>query len=246
MMRRLLQFSLILLPLLTAQANPADWDRLYQEAQEAYDRGDFPQAAQRYRTLQEEGQDAPEVLFNHGNARYRMGEVGAAIALYRQAQYRSPRDPDIQANLRVAQQQVGALATDPTMQDIVLGHFSRREWRWIAGGCYWLAAALGAMYLLAFRLPWIKRCAILAAAGLAFAAAGGWYWHQYRHQPEVVVTRPGVQALFAPMKGALVHFALPEGSRARMREQSDRWIKIAVGRQEGWIPRDTCDPLSLP
>lgn len=242
---RLLQFMLILLPV-AAPANPAEWNRLFEEARAAYDQGDFRLAVERYDALLAQGRQDPEVLFNLGNALYRQGQAGRAIARYREAQYQRPRDPDIQANLRVVQQQVGALAADPGMPDRVLGQLSRQEWRTLGLACYWIAGLGGAGFLLARRNAWLKRMALLALAGLGVAALGMWYWHQFGRQPEAVVTRPGVQALFAPMPGAMVHFALPEGSRLRVREQSERWLKIAVGRQEGWIPREACVPLSLP
>ena len=245
MKRHVLQLMLVLLPLATL-ANPAEWTRLFEEARVAYDQGDFPLAVERYEVLLDQGRQDPEVLFNLGNALYRQGQAGQAIARYREAQYQRPRDPDIQANLRVVQQQVGARASEPGMHDRVLGQLSRQEWRTLGLACYWVAGLCGAGFLLARRHTWMKHLALLALAGLLLAALGTWYWHQYRRQPEAVVTRTGVQALFAPMPGAMVHFALPEGSRLRVHEQTERWMKIAVGRQEGWIPREACVPLSLP
>ena len=43
---------------------------------------------------------------NLGNAYFKSGQLGKAIAAYREAEQMSPRDPDVRANLRFARNQV--------------------------------------------------------------------------------------------------------------------------------------------
>ncbi len=230
----------------TAYAGPNEWTALFSQAQAAYDAGRYDEAVNLYTQLEEQGHPEASVLFNKGNALYRAGNVGQAVASYRRAQYAQPRDPDVRANLSLVQQQVGALASEPGSRDRMLGYLNQREWRLGALLCYWLAGGLGVLYLLVARTRWIKRLAWCALAAALFSGGGWWHWEQRRAHPEAVVIRPGTQALFAPMTGAMVHFALPEGSLVQVREKTGAWYKIAVGRQEGWVPAETCEQLSLP
>jgi len=47
------------------------------------------------------------VYYNLGNACFRQGKLGFAILNYEQARRLAPRDPDILANLRFAEQRLG-------------------------------------------------------------------------------------------------------------------------------------------
>jgi tetratricopeptide (TPR) repeat protein len=244
--------SLILLLMIMAlttagsRGEATAWTALFQEAQAAYDAGQFDRAANLYQQLEQQGQDNATVLFNKGNALYRLGRIGAAVAAYQRALYERPRDPDVQANIRLVQQQVGALAAEPDARARFFGHLSQREWRDLGTVAYWLAAGLGALYALARARPGLKRAAQVALTVALLSAGGWWHWQHFVRQPEAIVGQPNVKALFAPMPGALVHFALPEGSRVSVRETTGAWRKIAVGRQEGWVPATACDTLSLP
>ena len=230
----------------TTHAGPDDWTSLFTQAQAAYDAGHYEKAIGLYTQLEEQGHPEASVLFNKGNALYRAGQTGPAVASYRRALYIQPRDPDIRANLSLVQQQVGALASEPGSRERLLGYLSQREWRVSALLFYWLAGGLGVLYLLLVRARWLKRLAWCALAAALFSGWGWWHWEQRRTQPEAVVIRAGTQALFAPMTGAMVHFALPAGSLVQVREMTGAWCKIAVGRQEGWVPSETCEQLSLP
>ena len=241
-----LTVCVLLASLGTVRAGPDEWTSLFTQAQAAYDAGQFDTAITLYSQLEQQGHSEAAVLFNKGNALYRAGKVGPAVASYRRALYAQPRDPDGRANLSLVQQQVGALATEPGSRERLLGYLSQREWRVGALVCYWLAGGLGVLYLLVARARGIKRLAWGALAAALFSGWGWWHWEQQKAHPEAVVIRPGTQALFAPMTGAMVHFALPEGSLVQVREQAGAWCKVAVGRQEGWIPSETCEQLSLP
>lgn len=230
----------------SAQPVPeTDPGALFEQARQAYDRSDFPQAESLYEKLIQQGYAAPEVLFNLGNTCFRLGKMGAAIAHYRRAQYALPRDADLRANLAIAQQQVGALAPTASAWALALRHFSQREWHHLGLFAYWAAGLLAAGYLLGGRRPWMKRASLAALAVLAVSAAGWLHWQQLEKEPEAVIQRSGVQALFAPMAKAVAHFPLPEGSLVTVLEQSGSWLKIETGRQGGWVPEEACERLSL-
>lgn len=236
----------IVLATLVSRGNETGWTDHFQEAQAAYDAGQYEKAATLYQHLDEQGQGHAAVLFNQGNALYRLGRIGPAVAAYQRALYEQPRDPDIRANLKLVQQQVGALAAEPDARGRFLGHLSQREWRRLGTLAWWLAAGLGIAYWLTGRRTPLKRLAYVAFLVALLSVAGWWHWHQFRAHPDAIILPANVQALFAPMPGALVHFALPEGSKVSVRETNGAWHKVAVGQQEGWIPTTSCVLLSLP
>ena len=68
----------------------------------AYEEARYGEAIERYRQLIAEGFDSGQLHYNLGNAFLRSGDLGRAIASYRRAQRRRPRDEDLRANLAFA------------------------------------------------------------------------------------------------------------------------------------------------
>ena len=223
-----------------------DPEATYRAAMQAYDAGDFESARRDYLRLLEAGHDEPEVRFNLGNTYHRLGQPGPAIAQYRRAFQDRPRDPEIRANLAIVQQQVGALVSPTDARDALFQYFSRVEWIYIALLGYWWAALSGLLFFIRKRSRAWRNSGLAGVVVSLLGLSGLMYWQAYQRYPEAVVTRSGVQALFAPMADAVVHFSLPEGSIVRLREASGRWIKIGIAGQEGWVPDEACERLSRP
>lgn len=244
LMRHLLSILAILLMPCAAMAIPPD--ELFKQAQQAYEGGRFKESADLYDTVISNGFSSAAIYFNRGNALYRSGLIGQAIASYRRAQYVWPRHPDIRANLSIVSQQTGALHDEDPFWFGLIGHLSRNEWTRIAVSGYWLAGCAAALYFLLRRNRWMLRAAAVGLLLSLLGGAGYFRWSEFERHPEAVIVRSGVQALFAPLDNATPHFALPEGSRVTVRETSGSWLKIEVARQEGWIRSEVCDELSLP
>lgn len=176
-------------------------------------------------------------LYNAANAYARAGKTGLAVLYYERAQWLSPRDPDIVANLhfvRAAAQlpdaQVGAIEQVLTMADpdafawlgafgmLCIGagilcrwrRFARRSWSaWLLSG--------GAL------------CVALTAANVAVIAP--------RLQAAVVqIAAAPVRATPAPMGDEL--FQLREGDTVRITAEHEDFVfvRTAEGR-EGWVSR---------
>src|SRR5688500_8636546 len=84
--------------LLMVQCVAAD----FESANRLYEKGDYAGAAAGYQSVVQSGKASAEVYFNLGNAHFKNGQIGKAIASYRRAQELTPRDPDIRANLNFA------------------------------------------------------------------------------------------------------------------------------------------------
>ena len=97
----------------------------------------MPEAVRLYEDLVRRGHGAAEVHFNLGNAHAGEGRIGDAVLSYRRAWRLAPRDPDADANLRVALQATGAAEPDFSGLEIVFTGASAREWGAVALASWW-------------------------------------------------------------------------------------------------------------
>lgn len=236
---------LVALAAAVARADDADIRRMFAQAGQAYDAGQFAESARGYEEIRALGYAAPELFFNLGNAYFKQGDYGPAVLNYRRAQRDLPRDPELNANLRFALQTAGALAPPPSRLTHVLTRLSLREWCALGFIAYWVAALLIALHIWRRDRPrmLLRGAAASAVIGLA-ALAGIAQWSGDRWRPERIVLKNGTQALFAPLENSTAHFALPPGSIVREIESSGPWVKVASGPDTGWIPESSAESVS--
>ena len=240
-MRRLLLHCVLIChaPLALLAADPPD----FAAAESAYKAGSFEQAAALYEQALAGGWEAPALHFNLGNARFKQDRIGEAVLHYRRAWTLAPRDPDIKANMRFAQQRTEALGPDLTLPAQALTTLTSGEWAGLAITAYWLAAGLWIVQLLRRGHPVLARLAVVSAGIGVSALAGLGQWWMLRSSPEVVL-RERQQALFGPIAGEKPHFALPEGSIVRELDRNGDWVLVRSGTETGWIPARSCDRVS--
>src|SRR5207247_3024606 len=113
-------------------------NKLYYEAQ-------FTNAAAAYEKLIQSGQHAPSLYFNLGNAWFKSGQIGRAIAAYRHAEQLTPRDPDVRANLEFARKQVQGPTLRPARWQRAFATLSLNEWTGLTAMGVWLTFALLAL-----------------------------------------------------------------------------------------------------
>jgi Flp pilus assembly protein TadD len=89
-------------------------EKLFQEAVEAQQRGDFPKAIAAYERFLKVHPDSPEALANIGAALAEVGRFDDAIARYRAALKLMPANPQIRGNLALAFYKKGDLADAAT------------------------------------------------------------------------------------------------------------------------------------
>jgi hypothetical protein len=216
-------------------------EQVFHEAGRAYNEGRLDEALEAYTSLLDEGFISVPLFFNTGNAHFRNGDLGEAILFFRRAGRLAPRDPDIRANLRFAQETGETLVSDPHWIWRLFDSGSLLEWAVISILCYWGVWALLMVYLLTRRRSagLLKATAVLAVAGvIALTGAGRAVWQ--RVVPEAVVSGAPSDALFAPLDTATVHFRLPEGSIVRVRETAGDWVRVSAAGKSGWIPVNAC------
>ena len=126
--------------LAAAPVSADDPSAAFDAANKLYEQGRFAEAGAAYEKLLESGQHTETVWFNLGDARFKAGQLGRAIAAYRQAERFSPRDPAIRFNLQFARKKAtgNESVSGPAWQRAVAA-LTLNEWTALAmaGGWLW-------------------------------------------------------------------------------------------------------------
>jgi tetratricopeptide (TPR) repeat protein len=221
---------------------------LFEQGNAKYKEGDFKRALESYRQLVETGQATAAVYFNLGNAALKAGEKGQALVYYERARKVSPRDEDLQWNIRVLK---GALKDK--IED--RSHFTlaaSREFleRWTSDeiallltSFLALTAALGASLLLfpaaSRRIRSLGRLvmAALFVSGLLVA----WKWWETK-DPRAVVLDRETSAHYGPSESETKAFLLHEGAQGKVLDETGEWFYLALPNgNSGWIKKNACE-----
>ena len=213
-------------------------------ANQLYDAGKFAEAAAVYEKIEPK---TTHVYYNLGNAHFREGKLGLAILDYERARRLAPRDPDILANLRFAEQRLGVdevnappRAWQRYLRSIIDSR-STTEWGTYELTALWLTAlAVGASICAPrFRTGWLVIAAV-AVVGLAasmFALSDEVTGD--RTAPAAVVVVANTDARFAPVPDSTSHFKLVEGTQVAIREDRGEWVFVErADGQQGWVKSD--------
>jgi tetratricopeptide (TPR) repeat protein len=233
-----------LLGVSVAFAEPGDD---FKSASQSYDAGKFAEAAAAYERIEPK---TANLYYNLGNAYFREGKLGLAILDYDRARRLAPRDPDIVANLKFAEQRlsVDEVNAPPrpwqkTLRSIIESR-SPTEWGMYELSALWLTALAIGMCIYVPRL----RSGLLVIATVAFMgfAVCGFALGQIvisdQTAPAAVVVAGDTAARFAPIADSTTHFKLTEGTRVVVREDRGQWLLVErADGQQGWVKSDSVE-----
>ncbi len=227
---------------------------LYEQANQAYAEGRYPQAIESYRKIIETGMINGAVFYNLGNAYFKDNQLGRAILSYERARRLLPRDPDVSANL--------ALANQLTADKITTNQSSL--WGRVAG---WLMRSLNIAELTRGTFLLYLITAIMAVAAIwaqedklrrrlllgclifgvffAFSAASlGTSIYQHRVLRWAIALEPSIDARSGPGHEYTKIFALHEGTKIRIRQEREGWLLISLPNAlGGWIPKESAEVI---
>jgi tetratricopeptide (TPR) repeat protein len=225
-------------------AAPAD---MFSRGNAAYEAGDYLQAVTLYDSAAA-GMTSAELLYNRGNARFKLGEIGRALADYTRAYVLKPHDKDIIHNLAFARQfrpDKSLTLENPLLRMLtdVLRLLDHATARVLAGLFFFLTlAALALLFVRGQRLfGWsalgfgvvFLYCFIAAASWAAVASPA----HGVVVQPELTL-RSGPGAEYKEI--AVVH----DGLEVMLREQRPGYVLIQIpGGDGGWVESASVEPI---
>jgi tetratricopeptide (TPR) repeat protein len=210
----------------------------FASANKLYAEGKFAEASAAYDTILKTGAQSPALLFNAGNAAFKAGHLGRAIAAYRQAELLAPRDAELRANLAFVRNQVqGATLRESSWQKWV-GSLTLNEGTLLTALFFWALLALLALRQLkpafAQKLRTATRAVavltIFSGTVLALQAANRF------NDSIAVVTSADATARSGPFDEAQSVFTARDGAELKVLERHDDWVQVANNAGKiGWL-----------
>jgi len=215
-------------------------------ANKLYAEGKFSDAADYYEKVLQTGAASPNLLFNYGNAEYKAGNLGKAIAAYRRAELLAPRDEDVRANLAFVRNQVqGATVRESRWRDW-LGQLTLNEWALLAAAAFWLTFLLLATRqirpTLGVRLKGIT--IVTTMLTIFFGAALGLQAAEHFSTETAVVTASKATAFSGPFDDAQTAFEAPDGAELSVLDHHGDWLQVSDGPDKiGWLQKSQLEVL---
>ncbi|HUJ71354.1 MAG TPA: SH3 domain-containing protein [Verrucomicrobiae bacterium] len=235
-----------LLGMPAAMAAPIDD---FRAANQLYDAEKFAEAAAAYEKIEPK---TAHVYYNLGNAWFRQNKLGPAVLNYERARKLAPRDPDILANLKFAQQRLGVDEVNTPPRAVqrflraVIGSRTTTEWSAYELAALWLSVlAIGAWVYFPRMRTGLLVMAVAGLAGFAVSTFALSYQVINDHTaPEAVLVANGAEARFAPIPDSTIHFRLAEGTEVVIREDRGQWVLVErADGQQGWVKSEAVDRI---
>lgn len=215
----------------------ADFTSDFSSANQWYAEGKFSEAATAYEKILQSSMASPNLLFNYGNAEFKAGNLGKAIAAFRHAELLAPHDPDIRANLAFARSQVQGSTLHESRWQNWLGQLTLNEWTLLMAGALWLVFLLLAAKqfrpVLAPKLHGATGVFIFLA--ILFGAATGLQAAEHFSQQSAVVVSDAITRS-GPFDDAQNGFTVHDGAELSVVDHHGDWVQVADGSgRTGWL-----------
>ncbi len=226
-----------------AQASPAA------DAQKRYDAADYTGAAQLYGQLAAQHPSEPAWHYDLGDALFKGGRLGPAVAAFGRAYRLAPRSGDVRFNLDFALKRAGEELVPPGVPPLFYTAF-----HWLSAGelagLHWLGCWLSLLLATFWMLRPARREALAPWTAAAFAlwiAAGGWWGARRWLEPseQGVVIKSTAELRNGPGDGFSVSFTVPEGRRVEILSDQGPWLEVGVAKEgaKGWVRSDSVEKL---
>ncbi len=239
-----LRMLFLLALVFVASRLPADaelMENAFDAANKLYEQGKYAEAAASYEKILQSGQLSPALLYNLGNAFFKSGQLGRAIATYRQAQQLTPRDPDLRANLQFARNQIQGPTLVSSKWQSWLRRLTLNEWTLLASGVIWALFILLAIqqwrprwkavlrnYVVALTIAFVFSCLCVGAA----------VYRQHFDKIAIVIVQDA-PLHNGPLDESPAPITLHDGAELRVVDFKDSWIQVSSDPLRiGWVRRD--------
>jgi tetratricopeptide (TPR) repeat protein len=234
-------FVLVMIAFLPTQSSAAVPAAAFDSDNKLYEEGKFTDAVSAYEKLAQSGETSAALYFNLGNAFFKSGQIGRAVAAYRTAEQLTPRDPDLRANLQFARNQAQGPSLSPGRWQRWLGRLTLNEWTQLAVVAVWLWLLLLAVLqwrpaLKPALRTYIFSLAILVALLCACVAAT---LRESRFTRTAIVITSEAVVRYGPLPESPTAFTVHDGAELRVLDTKDEWLQVSVGpNRVGWLRRD--------
>ncbi len=227
-----------------AQDQTGDASLAYDQGLEAYLSGDYETAVEAFLRAEKSGKTSGELLYNTGNAYFRLNNLGKAVLYYERARRLVPTDDLLIHSARIARRKTMNRFNQiprPVWSKWWAALVARLGpgWMFFVGLCFYLTAIL----FLGFRIwtksknDWLRRgfvLCFLAAIPLVLAAFKASRDQSNDLTAVVLQTRVGLRD--SPSPSGSVETTVFEGLVVEIVNQSEGWVEIRLpDGSMGWI-----------
>jgi tetratricopeptide (TPR) repeat protein len=221
-------------------------DKTFENANSAYNAGQFEIAVMLYMEILESGQHSAELYFNLGNSYYRLNQVGESIFYFEKAKQLQSNDEDINVNSSFAQNMaIDAVEVLPKSQVTELKEdtielLSQEGWAYFIVFLVWLLVLFWGLYLWN-KIPFIKRTFFVSTLilGLLLICSLSIAMIKSANTADTnygILFNEKMEVWAEPNSRVEVLFLLHEGTKVQMLDQLQEWQKIRIANgSEGWI-----------
>lgn len=238
----ILCFLLVLFLGQFSPAHAADDASEFEQANKLYEQGKYADAASAYDKILQSSHESEAVYFNRGNAYLKLGELGRAIASYRQAEELSPRDPDLRANLQFARTQArGGTVYRANRWEQWLGWLTLNEWTILTAVAFWIFFSLLILKQwkpqLKTRLrnpTWIAGLAMVFLGIGLIARVNASYYNN-----SAIVIAGEADVRHGPLDESQTAYKVRDGVELSVLDQKDGWFRVSDSSgRSGWLRQD--------
>jgi tetratricopeptide (TPR) repeat protein len=229
-----------------ARATGGTPESLFAAGNAAYEEEHFQEAVAAYQKVLGFGISDPRVLYNLGNAWFRIGRLGPAILNYERSLRLDPSDREARDNLELCRGLIRDRVGEPELQYPIrvvkdtLEEVPAPSIAWLFLGCAWAAAAAAAAIPLA--RSWIGRrlsAYALVALGLVALTVGVALLYRGRQDaaPIAIVLEDRIDVRSGPGEENTILFTVHEGTRVDLHNSLERWVQVSLPNGlSGWVP----------
>jgi len=221
-------------------------DDLFAAGNAAYEEERYDDAVAAYQKILGFGVGDPRVLYNLGNAWFRLGRLGPAILNYERALRLDPADREARDNLELSRGLIRDRVGEPELQYPIrvvkdtLEAVPAPSIAWLFLAFLWAtAAAAGAIPLAG---SWIRRrllAYVVVALGLLALTAGAALLYRGRQDAAsiAIILEDRVDVRSGPGEENTILFTVHEGTRVDLRNSLERWVQVSLPNGlSGWVP----------
>lgn len=216
-----------------------------EEARVAYEAGDYVAAIDGYEAAINAGADHALVHYNLGNAYFKSGNLGEAIASYVRAQRLAPRDGRIRANLEVARAQIrdrelaGGVPSALMPLSWLYHAMSLNEWWTLVAVAFVVVvlASIARQWVAGLQMAGRRVMVIVGVIGAIALVMGSARYRVEVATPAAVVIQEEIEVRSGPGRDYNLAFRVHEGLQVDVAERRGDWWRIDLGGElVGWVP----------
>ena len=235
------------LHLASAQVPPVQTTTKFVMANEAYRQGNYPEAISAYEDIVKTGRVSGPLYYNLGNSYLKANQMGKAILNYERALQYIPRDKDLKFNYQYALSWVNAPVAP---MNFITNVFKEHVEFYTSGEMVFiltlLIGLLAVFQIVSLFLRWSRRLRlnIMLLMGIFIVIYGIGLGMKIDACQNTAVILKDSESHFEPVENSTVHFKLPQGSKVKILETSEGWVKVERPDDKlGWVPETTLERI---